>query len=228
MAKMPMPNDSAASAASQKAPDLRCSGAGAGSSGAAPASTTPSATTASSPAEATPRASPTATASTAAMAPSVEVTGVTMPTLPRRSAVYSRSSPAALPRPDTSIHAMSAAPREPGRGPTAITTRFAASPKSITQATTDQAPMMRLERAEQKVPAPHARAAPSPPSRAINRRRFLVPRPRRWAAGPRRTPTRSRPGAAPGDRSGHGRGRRRHRRRRNGWSRRRARSGRPR
>ena len=101
------------------------------------------------------------------MAPSVEVIGVTMPTLPRRSAEYSRSNPATLPTPATSIHAMSVAPSEPGAGPTAITTRFATSPMSITQATTDAAPMMRLERAEQSVPAPHAKAAPSPPSRAI-------------------------------------------------------------
>src|SRR5665647_2176668 len=154
VAKIPTPNDSAASAASQNPPDLRRSGVD--SSGATPASTMPSVTIARSTAEARPRVSPAATASTAAMAPSVEVTGVTMPTLPRRSAEYSRSNPAALPRPDTSIHAMSVAPRGPGAGPTAIMARFATSPKSITQATTDAAPMMRLERAEQKVPAPHA------------------------------------------------------------------------
>ena len=105
------------------------------------------------------------------MAPSVEVTGVTTPILPRRSAVYSRISPATLPRPDTSIQPMSLAPRAPGDsdGPTAMTTRLAPSPKSITQATTDQAPMLRLERAEKKVPVPQARAAPSPPRRAITR-----------------------------------------------------------
>ena len=101
------------------------------------------------------------------MAPSVEATGVTIPTLPRRSAEYSSNSPETLLKPATSIQTMPVAPREPSVGPTAITARFATSPMSIIHATTDAAPMMRLERAEQNVPAPQAKAAPRPPSRAI-------------------------------------------------------------
>ena len=114
-----------------------------------------------------PRASPAATASSAAMEPSVETIGATSPTLPRLSAEYTSSNPTTLLAPAKNIHPRSDPPSCPGRGPTAIAARLAARPMSITHARTDAGPIIRLERDEHSVPVAHMSAVPSPARTAI-------------------------------------------------------------
>ena len=53
---------------------------------------------------------------------------------------------------------------------TARIARFSPGPEAITQAMTDQAPTIRLERDEHSVEVAHMSAAPRPPSTAITRR----------------------------------------------------------
>src|SRR5689334_5824073 len=87
----------------------------------------------------------------AAMAPSVETIGVTIPTLPTRSARYTRSRPAVLPAPATTSHATVPASASAGVGPASAQGRTMIRPTSMTQPRTGSAPIMRDERDEQRV-----------------------------------------------------------------------------
>src|SRR5947208_5863397 len=129
--------------------------------------TTPTTTTASIAPEPAPRCSPAATAITAAIAPSVDVIGATIPTLPTRSAAYESRSPPTLPAPDSASQVQAVPSRPSGRpcataGPS-TTTR----PTIITQASTEGAPISRAERDEHSVAPAQAAAAPRPPRTAI-------------------------------------------------------------
>src|SRR5205823_4944780 len=76
---------------------------------------TPTTTTASIAPEPAPRCSPAATAITAAIAPSVDVIGATIPTLPTRSAAYESRSPPTLPAPDSASQVQAVPSRPSGR-----------------------------------------------------------------------------------------------------------------
>ena len=109
------------------------------------------------------RVSPAATAMIAAIAPSVEAIGATTPTLPIESPAYSRSSPRTLPIPATASHARM--PRSTPAG-TPVATRAGSvttRPTTMTQARTELAGIVRLDREEQIVVVAHMTAAPRPP-----------------------------------------------------------------
>ena len=136
------PNDSAAAQASPIAAAESCPS----TSRADAARTTPATAAASAVPTPGERCSPNATATTAATAPSVDAIGATTPTLPRRTAAYTRPSPATFPKPETASQPND----EPwGAAPPAASTAIPAgtSPTSITQASVGSAPIVRLARA---------------------------------------------------------------------------------
>ena len=105
--------------------------------------------------------SPRMAAATAAMAPSVARIGVTTPTLPTRKAAAASTRPVTLPAPASSIH-----PRWSLRssGTPAMTTKgmLSTRPKIMVQAATDQGPMMRTAREENRELLAKQTAVPRP------------------------------------------------------------------
>ena len=159
------------------------------------ARTTPAAITPSIAAEPSPRVSPVATASNAAIAPSVELIGATIDTLPTRSPAYESSRPATFPIPETSIQAVSRAPRLAGTPCSTVHGAVITKPTSITHASTDRVPISRVERDAQSIPVAQKAAAPSPPRIAITAYSYSRRRSRRVARR-RLTPRRGRSGSA--------------------------------
>src|SRR5439155_12144215 len=111
--------------------------------------------------------SPVTSAITAAIAPSVEMTGATIPTFPVRSAAYAQSRPATLPPPASASQPTSTQPSPAGIPLAATSASAIASPTSITPASSDGAPISRVPREDESVAAVKKRAAPRPPTIAI-------------------------------------------------------------
>ena len=102
---------------------------------------------------------------TAAIAPSDDTIGATIPTLPILNPEYAKRRPMLLPKPATKSKP-SASPSRFGTPSTAAQGTVIARPVSITHARTDGAPISRVARVAQRVAAAHASAAPSPPRTA--------------------------------------------------------------
>ena len=110
--------------------------------------------------------SPAATAMSAAIAPSVETIGATTPTLPTLTPVYTSSSPTQLPTPARRSHRV-ALPSTSGTPRMSAHGSVRTSPTSMTQASTDVAPISLVARVAQIMVVAQANAAPSPPRTAI-------------------------------------------------------------
>ena len=140
-----------------------CRSSCASSSAGREASTMPNVMTTSRSAVGTPSVSPATIAITAAIAPSVEATGETMPTLPSRSASYTSASPITFMAPDRSSQPPTSASSVLGMPSASASGSTITSPVSITHARTEPAPICRLVRLVHNVAVPHISAAPRPP-----------------------------------------------------------------
>ena len=101
----------------------------------------------------------------AAPAPSVEVMGAAMDTLPVDNAVYASRSPRTLPKPAIASRAHASA-SSGGRGSAATIGIAAMSPMSITQPRSTRDPSTPAAREAHSVAVPQANAATAPPTMA--------------------------------------------------------------
>ena len=107
--------------------------------------------------------SPARTAITAAIAPSVETIGATIPTFPTRRAEYASRRPTTFPAPERTRKATESSSSPSGRPSSAAHGTTMQNPVKSTHASTDGAPIMRVARDAVSVVTANATAAPSPP-----------------------------------------------------------------